>query len=300
MLNEVDAANTGRETRFSEESIHPSVGAMIEGFDVTTASEEDIDHIRNLFDQHGALLFRGQKLDPAGLIRFSRLLGDLDEVPVNEGGKTAVEGFPELYVISNIAGEDGKPVGSLGAGEASWHTDMSYLACPPRASILYAVEIPPVGGNTSLAGMRAALQQMPADLRQRIEGRRIKHDGTYNSGGFVRKGLQASDDPMTSVGTYHPAICKHPGTGEEVLFLGRRRNAYVEDLSLEESEALLDDLWAHATSQQFAYTHEWKIGDLLMWDNRASLHRRDAFDGSARRYMLRTQIKGVECPQASF
>lgn len=299
-------AQAEKTTRFNHPSeiqlqpIHPSVGAEISDVDLKTVSEDEFAPIGRLFDQYSALLFRNQKLNEDNLLRFSRFFGDLDEAPVNENGKTAVEGYPEIYVISNIVGSNGKGVGSLGAGEASWHTDMSYLECPPRASLLYAVEIPPQGGNTWLAGMDAALDGMPGDLRRQIEGRRVKHDGTFNSGGFVRQGLDANNDPLTCVGTFHPAICKHPQTGREVLFLGRRRNAYVEGLSLETSEALLDKLWAHATCSRFIYSHQWRVGDLLMWDNRATLHRRDAFDLNARRYMLRTQIKGDDRPAADF
>ncbi|MEL7542947.1 MAG: TauD/TfdA family dioxygenase [Pseudomonadota bacterium] len=279
--------------------ITEAVGVEVKGVDLRNVEADGAAMLERLFNQHSALLIRGQTLEAQDLVRFSRHMGALDEAPVNEGGKTAVAGFPEIYVISNIAGSDGKPVGSLGAGEAAWHTDMSYLDRPPKASLLYAVEIPPEGGNTWLAGMHAALEKMPEDLRQAATGRRIKHDGTFNSAGLLRQGLTESHDPRTSVGTYHPIICRHEDTGREVLYLGRRRNAYVEGMSLEESEALLDALWAHATQDAFAYSHTWSIGDVLMWDNRATLHRRDPFDASARRYMLRTQISGAVVPQAA-
>ena len=278
-------------------AITPSLGVEVRGADLKNVDKHQAAAIEDLFIKHSALLFRGQSLEAQDLVRFSRYFGDLDEAPVNEAGKTAVEGYPEVYVISNIKGDDGKAVGSLGAGEAAWHTDMSYLDNPPRASLLYSIEIPATGGNTWLAGMYGALDQLPASLRKEIEGRRIKHDGTYNSAGFVRQGLAESDDPLTCAGTFHPAICRHPDTGRNVLFLGRRRNAYVEGLSLAQSEQLLDDLWQHATADDLSYCHQWRVGDVLMWDNRATLHRRDPFDQKARRYMLRTQIKGKERPE---
>ena len=279
--------------------VTPAVGLEISGCDMRTVDQRQAEEIERLFNAHGALLIRGQSLEAEDLVQFSRNFGELDEAPVNEGGKTAVDGFPEIYVISNIEGSDGKAIGSLGAGEAAWHTDMSYLERPPKASLLYAVEIPPTGGNTWLAGMLSALAAMPTSLRKRIEQKRIKHDGTYNSAGLLRQGLTASDDPRSCVGTFHPAICRHEDTGHEVLYLGRRRNAYVEGLSLEDSETLLDELWAHATNPEFAYSHTWRVGDVLMWDNRATLHRRDPFDANSRRYMLRTQIKGRQAPTAS-
>jgi taurine dioxygenase len=280
--------------------ISPAVGMEVSGIDISRVDESLAKELAQIFYDHSALLIRGQNLTPDDLVRFSRLLGDLDEAPVNEGGKTAVEGFPEIYVISNIMGDKGKPVGSLGAGEATWHTDMSYLERPPKASMLHSVEIPSSGGNTWLAGMCAALEAMPAELRRQVVGRRIKHDGTFNSAGFLRQGLVESNDPMTSPGTFHPIICRHEDTGRDVLYLGRRRNAYIEGMAVEQSEQLLDELWAFVTQPQFTYSHEWRVGDLLMWDNRSTLHRRDPFDPNARRYMLRTQIKCERPPRASL
>ncbi|MFK7945850.1 MAG: TauD/TfdA dioxygenase family protein [Paracoccaceae bacterium] len=266
--------------------------------EVDLADLSDIATTKTAFDRYGAVLIRGLSLTPDALITFSRHFGQLDEAPVNEDGKTVVSGLPELYVVSNIKGADGKAIGSLGAGEAAWHTDMSYLPNPPDASMLYAVEVPATGGDTWVCSMAAALAEMPDSLRKRIEGRRIKHDGTYNSAGLLRQGAEATDDPHKAPGSWHPSICRHPRTGAEVLYLGRRRNAYVEGLGQEESDALLDDLWAHATQPQFAYTHRWAVGDLLMWDNRATLHRRDPFDVAARRLMHRTQIRGAKPPEA--
>jgi len=146
--------------------------------------------------------------------------------------------------------------------------------------------------------MYAALAELPSELRTQVEGRRIKHDGTYNSAGLLRQGLEDCEDPTTSPGTYHPVICVHEDTGREVLYLGRRRNAYIEGLELSQSERLLDALWAHATDPRFTYSHDWRVGDVLMWDNRSTLHRRAPFDADARRYMLRTQIKCESPPRA--
>jgi taurine dioxygenase len=182
-------------------------------------------------------------------------------------------------------------IGSLGAGEAVWHTDMSYLADPPKASVLYALEVPPLGGDTSFCSMCAAWDELPAGLQRRIQGLRVKHDGTYNSGGYTRQGVTPTDDPRTSPGTFHPLVSVHPETGRRGLYLGRRRNAYIEGMSLDDSDALLDDIWAQATRESLTWRHQWRRGDLVLWDNRCTMHRRDAFDPSARRVMHRTQIK---------
>lgn len=272
-----------------------ALGAEIS--DVVLTDLADISAIRRALDRYGAVLIRGLELSPEALISFSRHFGALDEAPVNEDGKTTVEGLPELYVVSNITGPDNKPIGSLGAGEATWHTDMSYLGNPPDASMLYAVEVPDEGGDTWVCSMAAALAEMPAYLRAAIDGRRIKHDGTYNSAGLLRQGATPTDDPHAAPGSWHPAICRHPRTGAAVLYLGRRRNAYVEGLDVAASDDLLDRLWAFATEARFTYAHRWTVGDLLMWDNRATLHRRDPFDPAARRLMHRTQIRGSKAPE---
>ena len=175
---------------------------------------------------------------------------------------------------------------------------MSYLDDPPKASMLYALEIPPAGGNTSFCSMYAAWDTLPADLQQRCLDLRIKHDGTYNSGGYLREGVTATDDPRSSPGAVHPLVCRHPESGRRCLYLGRRRNAYLVGMRLDESEALLDALWAHVDDPALAWSQRWRVGDLVMWDNRCTMHKRDVFDGGARRIMHRTQIKGEARPVA--
>ena len=276
-----------------------AVGALVEEVDLANLSDADLAGIVEAWDTHNALLFRGQNLDDDQFVAFAARFGELEHAPIMENGRTPVPGYPEIYVVSNVKGEDGKPIGSLGAGEAVWHTDMSYLENPPDASMLYAREVPPAGGDTWLAGMGAAHDGMPADLAAAVAGKRIKHDGTFNSGGYKRAGVEVKEDPRESVGAYHPIVCAHPRTGRPPLYLGRRRLAYVEGLSLEESEALLDRLWEHATRPEFTFAHQWRVGDILMWDNRATLHRRDPFDAETRRIMHRTQIKGATAPMAA-
>ena len=175
------------------------------------------------------MLVRGQSLNDQQLIAFSRRLGDLDWAPVQETGRRFVEGLPEIYIVSNVK-VNGEPIGSLGDGEAVWHTDMSYLDVPPKASMLYSLEIPPTGGNTSFCSMYRIYDVLPARLKDRIAGLNIKHDGTYNSGGYVRQGVTPTDDPLTSPGAVHPLVCTHPNTGRRMLYLGRRRNAYLMGL----------------------------------------------------------------------
>lgn len=273
------------------------LGAEIGGVDLRHLGEPAFAAIRRAWLDNLVLLFRGQQLTDAELIAFSRRFGELDFAPVQETGRRFVEGMPELYIVSNVL-KNGEPIGSLGNGEAVWHTDMSYLPDPPMASVLYALETPATGGNTAFVNMYAVYEALPADLKRRIGALRVKHDGTYNSGGYVRQGVTPTDDPRTSPGVFHPLVCTHPETGRRMLYLGRRRNAYIEHFELAESEALLDTLWSYTERPEFAWFTVWQVGDLVLWDNRCTMHRRDPFDPTARRVMHRTQIKGQARPSA--
>jgi taurine dioxygenase len=137
---------------------------------------------------------------------------------------------------------------------------------------------------------------LPAALKARIAGLKIKHDGTYNSGGYVRLGVTPTGDPRTSPGMMHPLVCTHPNSARRMLYLGRRRNAHIGGLDLAASEALLDELWSYVARPEFAWEHAWRVGDLVLWDNRSTMHRRDSFDPATRRVMHRTQVKGDARP----
>ena len=273
----------------------PALGAEIRVGDLRSLDEAAFERVLRAWHDHAVVLFRGQRLSDQDLIAFSRRLGELDWAPIQETGRRFVEGLPEIYIVSNVK-VNGVPIGSLGDGEAVWHTDMSYLDMPPKASMLYALEIPTSGGNTSFCSMYAVYDALPDALKRRIAGLEIKHDGTYNSGGYVRQGVAATDDPRTSPGAMHPLVCTHPDTGRRMLYLGRRRNAYIGGLELAESEALLDELWSYVERPEFAWEHVWRVGDLVLWDNRCTMHRRDAFDPEQRRVMHRTQVKGESAP----
>src|SRR5262245_33325946 len=272
------------------------LGAEIRGIDLRNLDAATFEQLTAAWHRYSVVLVRGQSLSDQDLIAFSRRLGDLDWAPVQENGRRFVEGLPEIYIVSNVK-VNGEAIGSLGDGEAVWHTDMSYLEMPPKASMLYALEIPPSGGNTSFCTMYGIYEALPMRLKERIAGLKIKHDGTYNSGGYVRQGVTVTDDPVASPGAVHPLVCTHPNSGSRMLYLGRRRNAYLVGLRLTESEALLNELWGFVDRPEFAWEHVWRVGDLVMWDNRCTMHRRDAFDPSSCRIMHRTQVKGEQRPE---
>jgi|KBSMisStaDraftv2_1062788.scaffolds.fasta_scaffold162006_2 taurine dioxygenase len=262
----------------------PAIGAEVRGVDLARPLGDDaFGRIRDAWHSHLVLLFRGQRLDDAALVRFTSRFGELELAPPFQG-RRFVEDFPEVMIISNVK-VDGRDLGSLGNLEAFWHSDLNFVDEPPAGSFLHAHEVPPSGGDTGFANMYLAYETLPDELRVRITGRRLRHDARFNSAGYLRE-VQVPD-------AVHPIVRTHPETGRKSLYLGRRANAKVEGLTAEDSDALLDALWAHATAPRFTWHHQWRVGDLLMWDNRCTLHRRDSFDDSCRRIMHRTQSRGT-------
>jgi taurine dioxygenase len=232
------------------------------------------------------LVFRNQNLTDAELTAASRIFGESEVAAV----KPKDDLYQDVAIISNVV-EKGKQIGVLGSGELLWHTDHSFHEKPLGAALLYALEVPERGGNTNFTNMYLALETLAPELRARIAGLTIKNDGSHNSAGERR-----TDEVITDLRTYqgpsHPVIRTHAETGINTLYLGRRPNAYVNGLSIEESETLLNQLWTHASQPQFTWSHKWQVGDLVVWDNRCVMHRRDAFDPSARRIMHRAQCSG--------
>ena len=277
-------------------NLDAALGAEVADIDLSKPlPRAEVDVIEAAWHERLVVVFHGQTLSGSQLIAFSRNFGELDPPGPNPYGEPFNEEHPELNVISNVV-EDGKPIGNLGDGEAVWHADMTYVDVPPKAAILHALEVPPpeAGGNTYFANMIAAHESLPADLKKAVDGRVAVHDASRNSAGMLRKGYKEVTDVRETVGAHHPMVRTDPKTGRKALFLGRRPNAYVPGLSVTESEALLDALWAHATQPRFAMCHEWRVGNLLIWNNLSVLHRRDLFDPKTRRVMHRSQIKGNE------
>jgi taurine dioxygenase len=271
-----------------------ALGADLEGVDLARELDSGtLAAIRQAWEEHLVLRFRRQRLSDDDLVRFSEHFGPLDRAPINVEHVRREEGY--VTVISNVV-VDGKAIGGLGSYEAEWHTDMSYVEDPPMASVLYALEVPPRGGDTGFANMYLAFEALPPDLKDRLSGLTAKHDASRNSAGELRRGFKEVTDPREAPGAIHPIVLTHPATGRKALYLGRRRNEYIPGLALEASERLLDRIWAHATREEFVWYQNWQIGDLVMWDNRCTMHRRDAFDPSSRRIMHRTQIRAPAAP----
>lgn len=279
-----DQASAGN-IRLEQVPLTEAIGAEIRGVSISQPFDEAvIDALRQAWLDHCVLLLREQSLSDTDLVALTRHFGDLEMPPPADDGAPYLAEHPEVMVLSNVV-DGGRTIGSLGNAEAVWHSDLNFTDEPPAASMLYAHEVPPTGGNTGFASMYRAYQTLPADLAGRIEGHKIRHDARFNSAGQPRREQRPPVD--------HPIVRTHPETGRKCLYLGRRTNAAIVDLPAAESEALLDALWAHAVHDRFVWYHRWRPGDLVIWDNRCTLHRRDAFDAGHRRIMHRTQTLGT-------
>lgn len=273
------------------------LGAEICGIDVSNPiAAADQDTLRAALAKHMVLIFRDQSVSVDAQIEFAQTFGDLGAIADTLLGigrrHYQPNEFPEcVSVISNIK-VDGKRIGSLGDGECFWHTDSCFSETPPSASTLYSVEIPPEGGNTAFLDMVDALETLPKPLRARIESLSIRHSQVYDSTGAKRPAFDEVSDITKAPGPVHPIIRTIPESGRQCLYLGRRLGAYVVGLPVEESENLLDELWAHTVRDHRVFSHSWKLGDLLVWDNRFTMHHRDPFDPNARRRLHKVQVAG--------
>jgi alpha-ketoglutarate-dependent taurine dioxygenase len=288
--------------------VHPfaaGCGAEITGVDIRQPlAPEDRDAIRKAWLDNLVLRFRGAPMSDAQHMAFTRQFGELEFNPaklieMKYGVETGQSGRkseipPEISVISNII-EDGNAIGGLGDGEAFWHTDSSFVDVPPAASLLRSIECPPpsAGGSTYFLNCYTAYDTLPESTKKRIDGMMMVHAATHSSGGKAHAGFESVADVSQVPGAHQPMVRTHPETGRKSLFLGRRINAYVLGLPVAESEELLDELWAHMVQGRFTWQEDWQVGDLIWWDNRCAMHRRDAFDPAARRLMHRTQLKGT-------
>ncbi len=271
--------------------ITPHFVADICDIDIKTISDNEFEELYQAWLTYGVIRIRGQQIGEDELQTFSARFGPLEEIPMGRLPESERAKIKNRYVtqLSNII-EDGKPIGGLGNAEARWHSDMTYVETPPPASVLLGVEIPDEGGDTYFADQNAALAAMPQALIERLGKLSIKHDAAHTSIGKLRPGFEPFEDPRDAPGASHPAIITHPETGKQALYLGRREWGYIESLSLEDSEVLLDEIWAYAARTENVWRQQWQPYDLIIWDNRRVLHRRDDFDSNSRRLMKRCQV----------
>ena len=284
-----------------------AVGAEIRGVDLSQAVPEVTKELmRKAWADHGVLLWRDQKLPDISFLEAAAIFGVTKEPAARKyqvaggykvGGKI-VPLHSHVSLISNLD-ENGNPVkdnGTLGSYEVVWHSDNSYVEVPPAGSMLYAVIIPENGGgDTWFNNQYLAYDELPEDLKREIAGKSQIHDSTRNSAGVLRPTVQMPTKPEEVPGPAHPLVRVHPVTRKRALYLGRRRDwpsNYIIGMSNADSEALLDKLWAHATQPKYAWGHKWRVGDLVLWDNRCCMHYRSEVDATQPRVLYRTVVKG--------
>lgn len=303
------AAGAQERIQISVVPAQAALGAEVQGVDLTKIDDATFRMIHEQWLEHLLLVFRGQKFVVQDLVNLVRRFGtpvtssnlhkrDLEERTANKVFNLP----PEVTVVTNLR-ENDKPVGILGDGEVVWHSDFSFKEEPTAARMLLAVEVPPseLGGHTYFVNCYAAYDTLSDEMKKRILGKTIKQANIVDTAMQVRPGASLDMDVRDIPGPSHPIISTHPETGRNMLFLGRRHSAYVNGCTLEESEALLNELWAHCTQSRFAYEHYWAVGDVVVWDNRATLHRRDAFNSQSRRVLYAAQVEGhrpYEAPDA--
>jgi len=269
--------------------LHAQVGMEIRGVDLSHPLEEaEFSVIRDALFGHCIILIRAQSLSEEDQVGFASRLGELGRVLHNHKGGS--KHHPGVMFISNIR-ENGELIGALPDGEMHFHSDQCYMERPTAISMLYALEIPSKGGNTLFANMYAAYDALPVDLKAKLEGQRALNVYDYDNSPNLRAAVKA-DAPRFA----HPVVRTHPATGRRALYINRLMTESIIGMPRDESDALLAQLFDHAENPAWIYEHVWKVGDLIAWDNRCSMHARTDFDASERRLMRRCEVLG-EVPQ---
>jgi len=247
-----------------------------------------IERLRDLWAHHPVLVFRRQALSEQELARFSAYFGPLERVVRTEWASPAV---PEIGLISNLKDGQARPIGGLGDGELQWHSDQSYIMNPATGAMLYAVELPPEGGTTSWVDLSGGYTALPDRLKDLVDGRHGVFSYVKRLAGYqgVDRVISAEAKRKTPP-VFHPLAHTHPVTGRRALYLDSTTTIGIEGMDDATGSALLEEIYGIATRSEFVYRHDWQVGDVVMWDNGMTMHRREPFDPAARRLMKRTTI----------
>ena len=270
---------------FSLRQLSPAIGAEITGVDLRDPIDDALKQkLLDTWHKHLVILLRNQTLDEDAQVRFAEAFGA--PAKTTSGRKFSVK-HPSVMLISNIR-EDGKPIGALPDGEMHFHTDQCHQERPAMASMLYAIEVPRAGGNTLFANGYKAYETLPDALKLRIAGRKALNAYDYDTAA-MKRGTRLAEGVPSCV---HPVVRTHPATGRKALYVNRLMTVRIEGLPEPESSELLATLFDHQERREFVYEHVWRPGDLLMWDNRCTLHARTDFSPNERRLMRRVTILG--------
>ncbi|MCB2107473.1 MAG: TauD/TfdA family dioxygenase [Rhodobacteraceae bacterium] len=273
--------------------LSPIAGAEVLGFDGNgPLAESEFAALKNAWHDHCVLVFRDQRFTPDGQENFSARFGALKGHILSQ---YLLPGYDKTLVLSNKK-VNGEPAGLEDAGRY-WHSDVSYEDVPPMASLLYALEIPPEGGDTLFANQYAAYENLPGNLKQRIAGLKARHMFNYGKiqaeAGSSRKPLSAEQQAQLA-GAVHPVVRTHPETGRKALYVSPGFTVAIEGLPPDESESLLKELWSYATSGDVIYRHRWQPRDAVLWDNRCLMHHATTYPAQYTRHMHRTTIAGTK------
>ena len=285
--------NVTAQTRVDVVPLSKHIGAEIRGIDLrATLGADVIDEIHHAWLDHAVVLFRDQSLSQQDLLRATEYFGEL--AALTRPAKFFPKGYsrllPNIMMISNIR-ENGETIGALPDGEMQFHHDQIHSEVPHNGTLLYSLEIPTYGGDTLFASGYAAYDTLDRAIRDKLEGRRALN--YYNYGSTMRgdsRGVGASNQAV------HPVFRTHDETGRKAIYVDRLMTVSIEDLPKGESDALLEAVFDHSEKSEFIYRHVWRVGDLIIWDNRCSMHARDDFPSDQRRLMLRTTVKGTQRP----
>lgn len=270
--------------------LSPACGAEISGVDLSQELDSaTVQQIEDAFHEHVVLLFRGLDLTGDDQRRFAGYFGKLGERKRSPNGSTPGGGYdsPFMYVTNIV--EDGKPIGAFGDGEMWFHHDTSYYENPHKATLLYSMELPSEGGNTCFSNMYKAYDRLPDALKQKLEGRKVLQIHDYKR----RERIDIYNTDISGMlQREQPIIVTHPRTRRKALYISRLMSARIGGLEPAESEDILEDLFDRSEDPEIVLEHEWKLGDLVMWDNYASIHMRKDFPREQRRLMRRLTVDG--------
>src|SRR5690242_21707416 len=275
--------------------LHPQFGVEVVGIDVKGVDEATFTELVAAFDEHSVLLFRGQSLSDEEQIAFSRRFGPLEVTIRSIASQAATP--PHISNLSHVDAEDrlipaGDKRNLFNAGNQMWHTDSSFKKVPALASLLSAREVPPEGGETQFASMRVGYARLAEDVQRSLEGKVAVHSFVY-SRGLVDDGLMPPDHAAQVPPVRQALVRVNPANGRKAFYVGSHA-CEIAGMPTAEARALLRELREAATRPELVYTHRWRVGDLVMWDNRCTLHRGRPWDESRyRRVMHRTTVAGV-------
>lgn len=276
------------------------LGVEVQGLDLARLDEDDTtSRLQALLDEHLLLLFRRQQIEPGEIVALARRLGPVVDLKrANNPGAVHVPGCPEIKVISNARAADGRPIGDGDAAELGWHSDGSHLAVPPALTIFACRVAPAAPPRTSFLDMRRVYDTLPDGLKARIVGLTAVHALAKRENRLVDRLKAVSlTEAERRDGPTHPLVRRHPRSGRGALYLPRQRDALVHGLPPEDSKRLLDELWDQAWDAPFRCALALEAGDVVVWDQRVTMHRREAFDADQDRVMWHLTVEG-ETPLA--